>query len=253
MEAVRWLWCDDRFFVAALNHLPPPDCDCRSCFISFPCYPWNCLPKHSAGYRSVMKVLVPTLSVTFSQRLPGLIYSSWTHHKWKLFFFLLLQNVSFMSANSFRMSSCSASWCRFFFFFLVLLSSGPTVDALSLLALTVALPLPAGRGRGPGGGHLDLDREERLHQPAVLQDVRRLHLHTGPGRSRRHGNGRAGLLRHLQGEQEAAASGERLRHTRSISSGDVRDQSKQWTITQTFEKVLAIKAINQDNAFELRK
>lgn len=93
---------------------------------------------------------------------------------------------------------------------------------LSPSNLTVALPLPAGRGRRLGGGHLDLDREERLHQPAVLQDVRRLHLHTGPGRCCRHGNGRAGLLRHLQGAQEAAASGERWRHTRSMSSGGVR-------------------------------
>lgn len=92
---------------------------------------------------------------------------------------------------------------------------------LSLSTLTVALPLPAGGGRRLGCGHLDLDREERLHQPAVLQDVRRLHLHTGPGRSRRHGNGRAGLLRYLQGAQEAAASGEQLRRARPMSSGDV--------------------------------
>lgn len=71
------------------------------------------------------------------------------------------------------------------------------------------LLLPVGRRRRDGRGCLDLGGEERLHQSSPLQDVRRLCLHTGSGRSHRHGNRRAGLLRHLQGAEEATADGKR--------------------------------------------
>lgn len=176
IAAVRWLWRDDRFFVA--NHLPPPDCDRRSLFVSF----------HPQRETDTYYHIEPT--TTESDLFAGLFF----------FYYRPLSN------------------------------------------LTPALPLPAGRGRRLGGGHLDPDREERLHQPAVLQDVRRLHLHTCRGRSCRHGNGRAGLLRHLQGAQEAAASGERLRHARSMSSGGARVSQSTEELTNCWS---TIKAINQ--------
>lgn len=81
---------------------------------------------------------------------------------------------------------------------------------VTLNSLSCAL-LPVGRGRRDGGGRLDLGWEERLHQPSLLQDVRCLRLHTGPGWSHRHGNRRAGLLCHVQGAEEATASGKRSR------------------------------------------
>lgn len=71
---------------------------------------------------------------------------------------------------------------------------------------------PVGRGRCDGGRYLDLGGEKRLHQPSLLQDVRCLRLHTGPGWSHCHGNRRAGLLCHIQGAEEATASGKRSRH-----------------------------------------
>lgn len=190
------------------------------CFISFPHDPWNCLPNARQGRGPVMKPLVLTLKITVSRRSPSQIYSSWTHRKRDLKTLLFLQKRvthecgQLQDAIVFSPHFVTQA-CGCFFSPLLSLSSGPTVG-LSVSTLTAALPLPAGRWRRLGGGHLDLDREERLHQPAVLQDVRCLHLHTGPGRSRRHGNGRAGLLRHLQGAQEAAASGERLRHATHI-------------------------------------
>lgn len=81
------------------------------------------------------------------------------------------------------------------------------------------LLLPVGRGRSDGGGCLDPDREDRLHQPPSLQDLRRLRLHSCPGWSHRHGNRRARLLCHIQGAQEAAACGKSSRHARVRDNG----------------------------------
>lgn len=101
----------------------------------------------------------------------------------------------------------------FFFVSSVLFGIAASVTRVSL---TCAL-LPVGRGCRNGGGRLDLGREERLHQPPLLQDLRCLRLHTGPGWSHRHGNRRAGLLCHLQGAEEATASGKRSRQGREIT------------------------------------
>lgn len=190
------------------------------CFVSFFSQPLKLSSKRSAACGAVMKPLVLTLKITVSQRSPSQIYSSWTHRKCDLKTLLFCKTWHAWvrpASGCHRVQPTLHHASRWMFFFLTLIVIGLTMGlcaraSLSLSTLTAALPLPAGRWRCLGGGHLDLDREERLHQPAVLQDVRCLHLHTGPGRSRRHGNGRAGLLRHLQGAQEAAASGERLRH-----------------------------------------
>lgn len=83
------------------------------CFISFPCYPWNCLPNARRASAAWWNCWCWRLtSVRFTPH--------WTHHKCNLktFLFLPLQKVSFMCVNSFRMPSCSVhtSWCRSFFF-----------------------------------------------------------------------------------------------------------------------------------------
>lgn len=71
-----------------------------------------------------------------------------------------------------------------------------------------ALPVAGWPGRH-GCGHLDAGPQERLHQPAGLGHLPGHSLHPGGGGRCRHGDWGTGLLCHLQGAEEPAASGQR--------------------------------------------
>lgn len=115
-----------------------------------------------------------------------------------------------------------ASWCE-----IILTSLTLSVVARAGRDQTLIMHSPpVGRGRCDGGRCLDLGGEERLHQPSLLQDVRCLRLHTGPGWSHCHGNRRAGLLCHIQGAEEATASGKRSRYAAHSASVKIRVKNK---------------------------
>lgn len=110
---------------------------------------------------------------------------------------------------------------------IILTSLTLAVVALAGTDLTLIMHSPpVGRRCCDGGRCLDLGGEERLHQPSLLQDVRCLRLHTGPGWSHCHGNRRAGLLCHIQGAEEATASGKRSRHAAHSAFVKIRTKNK---------------------------
>nr|XP_025142833.1 uncharacterized protein LOC102407694 isoform X12 [Bubalus bubalis] len=73
-------------------------------------------------------------------------------------------------------------------------------------ALHLQLLLLAGWSGRHGRGHLDAGPQERLHQPAGLGHLPGHSLHPGGGGHCCYGDRGAGLLCHLQGEEEPAAS-----------------------------------------------
>lgn len=128
IEAERWLWRDDRFFVAAPNHLLPPDCYCRSCLFRFiSSQPLKLSSKRSAACGAVMKPLVLTLKITVSQRSPSQIYSSWTHCKCDLKTLLFCKTWHAWvrpASGCHRVQPTLHHASRWMFFFLLSLSSG---------------------------------------------------------------------------------------------------------------------------------
>lgn len=247
MEAARWLWRDDRFFVAAPNHLPPPDCYCRSCLFHFiSLLPLKLSPKRSADLGCVMKLLVLTLNITVSQRRTEsdlLLTELTTSAIWKLFFFCLCKKCHscvWTASGCHRVHSTQAGASVFFFCLNVIWSDcGLFLSPIS--PLRSHFQLAGGVVLAVGIWTLieKSDYISLLSSKTYVASTYILVL--------------AGAVVMVTGVLGCCATfKEHRKLLRVVSDCDTRrqDQSKQWSINQLLKKkVLTIKAINQENAF----